>query len=435
MADIKRLGASADKVRLVVLVLVAGLVGSLFGPSLSGAIVAGSNPTPDEPLAFVPIVPCAVFDTRSSTDYLSSIPTGDTVTFVAAGTIPVSQINEGAGPSCTAPPAGVEAVEVNLIGVGPEGRGNLRIAESGQALNASVVNFSEAADAANSNSVPVKVGPTGELDVRVGGAAGVTVKIQAVIMGYYVSGTSVYESFDRTVVVGGSGNPEENGIALQNAVAAVNAQLPSLNDPWLIKLEPGFYETDSPIELLTGVSLQGSGRHASTIQTLLPIEGLVVVEHGELSDVSVVGLDSSATASKSVLVPLGGFAVLTNVYIEANRGDALHVDAGADVNAQGISAVTASSSQAALDSEGTVVAHSSSFQAISGGIGIQLDSTGWVTIHHSQVGSVGGDGLDSALGSIFVARQSAIVGSTNGSGFVDCLDTVTATAWLEDTCS
>ena len=378
-------------------------------------------------LTFNPVTPCAAFDTRNTTGGPATGPvTGGPHTYTVAGLCGV--------------PAGAAAVEINLVAPSPVGNGNIKVAANGATPGGGVVNYYTGET--NSNAVPVEVA-NNQIDIYINNGP---TDIRGVILGYYTQDLedritdlenllNGFTQAERTIVVPGSGTPTQNGTDLQNAVAAVNAQSPSLSDPWLIKLEPGTYETNTPVTLNSGVHLQGSGQEATTILTVSQVEGLVTITNSELSDLSVHNLNSSATISKSVLVPPGSVARLTNVNLEAGLGDALHVDAGAQATLHGVTATTSSSAQAALDAQGTVYAQASFFQATSTGTAIQIDNGGDVTLHHSRVVAIAGVSLDSQSGSNFVSRQSEIVGTTAENGAVDCLDTVTATKWLQDTCS
>jgi hypothetical protein len=136
-----------------------------------GASVAGTTP-----LSFVPITPCAVFDTRDAA--AGAVAHGEARSFQVTGSLPGTQ---GAG-ACTAPPVEAKAVAVNLVALSPTTGGNLKAAAAGVTPDGGVVNFSPGLT--NSNEVPVDVDDSGMIAVTPN--TGDPVNVRGVALGYYV---------------------------------------------------------------------------------------------------------------------------------------------------------------------------------------------------------------------------------------------------------
>jgi hypothetical protein len=70
-------------------------------------------------------------------------------------------------------------------------------------------------------------------------------------------------SLVRTVVVSPVGTPTQNGTALRTALAGISA---SATDPWLLKIEPGFYDLGSTaLAMKAFVDIEGSGELTTSI--------------------------------------------------------------------------------------------------------------------------------------------------------------------------
>lgn len=153
--------------------------------------------TPDS-LRFVPIEPCAVFDTRSADGALAGPHGGgDVLTFDVAsnGALPAGQGAE----ACTPPPAAAQAVELNLVAVQPPGSGNLQVSARGVVPDGGVVNFSPGIT--NSSSVPVGVDDQGRIDVGVGSASSRATHVRGVALGYYLDPADAGPSVDDLLFV------------------------------------------------------------------------------------------------------------------------------------------------------------------------------------------------------------------------------------------
>lgn len=127
---------------------------------------------------FVPVNPCAAFDTRSgqgSSGIFSGLRQGhQTMTYAISGQIDPAQ-----------------GVLLNLVAVGAVGNGNLQISAGGVTPSGGVLNFQSLIPAMNnSNAAPVELNGFGEIDVFVnGGPTGVgndLTHVRGVVLGYYI---------------------------------------------------------------------------------------------------------------------------------------------------------------------------------------------------------------------------------------------------------
>lgn len=72
-------------------------------------------------------------------------------------------------------------------------------------------------------------------------------------------------AYERTVVVSPVGTPLQNGAALLQALASITDN--SNTNPYLLKIEPGFYFLGStPLQMKTHVDIEGSGRLITSLQ-------------------------------------------------------------------------------------------------------------------------------------------------------------------------
>ncbi len=143
--------------------------------------------------AFVPVNPCAGFDTRSnqgSTGAFTGLRTGgETTTYQISGALNAAQGGLNGG-SCGVPPEAT-GVLLNLVAINPVGEGNLQVFASGTSPTGGVLNFAGLTPPMNNaNAVPVQLSAAGAIDVFVnGGAAGAgsdLTHVRGVVLGYYV---------------------------------------------------------------------------------------------------------------------------------------------------------------------------------------------------------------------------------------------------------
>ena len=155
-------------------------------------------------LDYVPVNPCAAFDSRVLNSDPDNAPTGafagkrlagsaaannftGTTTYNVTGSIPAAQ----GGASDCGVPDGVSAVLVNLVGIQPDALGNFRAFATGSTPTGGVLNFANLTPAMNnSNAVVVPVNASGDMDVFINAPSNVgnpTVHARGVILGYYTN--------------------------------------------------------------------------------------------------------------------------------------------------------------------------------------------------------------------------------------------------------
>lgn len=75
----------------------------------------------------------------------------------------------------------------------------------------------------------------------------------------------------RMVVIPPDATPTENGAALAAALASIAQAVPTANDPWLIRLEPGIYDVGTAtLDLPPFVGISGAGADYSVIRGAAP---------------------------------------------------------------------------------------------------------------------------------------------------------------------
>lgn len=150
-----------------------------------GYYVSAANPAA---LGFVPVTPCAVFDTRYGSAYGAHATGGTTLTAQITGSVPTSNTNESCAQSGVVP-SNATGVMVNAVAVDPRASGNLRVSASGASAGGGVVNFGRGTNGpgTNSNAIPVGLS-SGKIDVVVNAPNGVSAShVRLVVLGYYIN--------------------------------------------------------------------------------------------------------------------------------------------------------------------------------------------------------------------------------------------------------
>jgi hypothetical protein len=130
---------------------------------------------------FVPVTPCAVFDSRFGSDgWDGPVVGGEARVATVVGSVPASQ----GGGSCEAPPESAVGVVLNLVAASPVASGNLRLAAAGSVPAGGVLNF--VSGVSNSNAVPVEVDEAGQVVVEANAPGGPATDVRGVVLGYYV---------------------------------------------------------------------------------------------------------------------------------------------------------------------------------------------------------------------------------------------------------
>ncbi|WP_189398683.1 hypothetical protein [Arenicella chitinivorans] len=172
------------------------------------------------------------------------------------------------------------------------------------------------------------------------------------------------DTFDRTIVVGGSGTDSENGAALLAALDLVTTA--SASSPWLILVEPGVFNlAASELVLIPYVSLRGAGIDVTTISAAASSTGNRAIElqgNNLLSHLSIT--DSSTASSSGAVVTTGNRVRIENIKIVADDEDGIRVDSFSDeVVIQNVDVTAADRALSAQGGNVDVVARNSVFRS------------------------------------------------------------------------
>ncbi|HEX2909374.1 MAG TPA: hypothetical protein VH186_01105 [Chloroflexia bacterium] len=132
-------------------------------------------------------------------------------------------------------------------------------------------------------------------------------------------------SMSRTIIVSPNGTPTENGTALLTAMTTISNSNPSVDNPWLLKLEPGNYDLGAgSLTLLPYVDLEGSGDNNTVISSTIASPGtLQAASHSETRFVQII--NSGSTTGTGVYVPAGSTDVrFTHVTVISNSAIGNH---------------------------------------------------------------------------------------------------------------
>ncbi|HVM15040.1 MAG TPA: hypothetical protein VM287_12035, partial [Egibacteraceae bacterium] len=147
---------------VIIVALTATGAAAQSTPETDAVPVAAQEPLSSQGLEFVPVAPCAVFDTRFGSDgFAGKLEAEGSRAFTVAGAVPA--VAQG-GEDCPVPPAGTAAVALNLVATGAVAAGNLQVAAEGTAPRGGVVTY--VAGVSNSTALPVQVNASGALRVH-----------------------------------------------------------------------------------------------------------------------------------------------------------------------------------------------------------------------------------------------------------------------------
>lgn len=211
--------------------------------------------------------------------------------------------------------AQVQAVEINVVAVGPAAAGNLVLYPADLPVVRTMVNFTTGVTIADTGTVAVSQTPgVGDITIQASAATHVIVKV----VGYYSK--PVQTVYVHPV----PGDHAASGIALLNAMNGITNA--SATKRYVIKLEPGTYDLgSSKLVMKPDVDIEGSGQEASVIQG----GGFATTDDGviwgaasaELRHLQVKSTGtSSAQAAIPVYLPSGAATRLTNVTLVGSGG-------------------------------------------------------------------------------------------------------------------
>ncbi|RBP53778.1 right-handed parallel beta-helix repeat-containing protein [Arenicella xantha] len=155
-----------------------------------------------------------------------------------------------------------------------------------------------------------------------------TVLAQNKVVVIPMAGDSVVQeidTFDRTIIVGGSGSAAENGQAVLTALDQISS--PSTSNRWVIWLEPGQFDVGSAgIILPDYVSLRGSGMGVSIVYsagTASHHRAIDLAGNNTLSDLTIE--DSSSGSSSGAVVPSGDNVIIQNIQVLTDDEDGIRI--------------------------------------------------------------------------------------------------------------
>ncbi|HEX2909371.1 MAG TPA: hypothetical protein VH186_01090 [Chloroflexia bacterium] len=118
-------------------------------------------------------------------------------------------------------------------------------------------------------------------------------------------------SMSHTLVVSPTGTSTQNGAALLSAMITISNSNPSVDNPWLLKVEPGnYYLGKQSLTLKPYVDLEGSGEDTTSISSDMGGNGtLVMASNSEARFVSIV--TAGPIFSTAIVVPVN----ITNAHL------------------------------------------------------------------------------------------------------------------------
>ncbi len=255
-----------------------------------------------------------------------------------------------------------------------------------------------------------------------------TVYAQTKVVVVPMAGDTEYieiDTFDRTVVVGGSGTDAENGAALLAALDLVASATAS--SPWLILVEPGAFDLgSSELALIEYVSLRGSGIDVTTISASASTTGHRTIElqgNNQLSHLTV--LDSSTGSSSGAVVTVGNKVRIEDIKIIADDEDGIRVDNFSDdVLIQNVDVTAADRALSAQSGNLDVIARNNLFRSTGDNV-LNVGSSSSVQVFHSDLSSIAptkqiinllGGVLEVGFSKLSSASTSTISTPTAGSG-------------------
>ncbi|MDW3213815.1 MAG: hypothetical protein R8G01_07465 [Ilumatobacteraceae bacterium] len=452
----------------------------------AGGIGLVSATTPADAVAFVPITPCRVADTRPEFNTgPRDTPLGpDSIHTIAA---------HGDNGDCVGIPATATGLSLNVTALGATSPTFLTVwAEDATQPTASSLN-PVPGQPPTPNAVTTGISAAGEFNIY--NLAG-TVDVIVDINGYYTdhghddryyTKAQIDEQitgFTRTVVVNASDDRAANGAALVAAVAEVNAQHPSAAGPWAIFLEPGDFELTTALYIPDFVAVTGSGIGATRITSPAGDPGdpvLLDFGVGELRDLTVSGTDQFTLARSNdelrvenvrfisdggqpVLLRLTGgtHSIVDSEFIISASTNAVAVsptNAAVTIRGTTMNALSGTSVELVYMDGGTVEIENSRLEGFAIGIfscctnaggsvhvrnsSIDVTRTSMAantvaltaTVENSTIATAATSVFSSSsVGTSFTSRNSVLRGGTVTAPTESCYGTTTAASFLTNTC-
>lgn len=254
--------------------------------------------------AFVPIAPCRLLDTRAGESNVGprSTPIGADETFTTPA--------RGENGRCNIP-ASATGLSMNIVAIGPTAASFLAVFPGGtDRPTASSLNW-QAGQAPTPNGVTAKLGDDGSIAFY--NLQG-TVDIAVDVVGFYEPTAGVNATLGaNTVLVAKSGG---DFTSLSAALAAVTG---TAGAPFLIRVGPGVFDETNPIALEPHVTIEGSGRSATTLRSGSvngTLTGSGDLTGLELRNLAVVNTNPTTSTAVS-LVTTSGTARMVDVAVSS----------------------------------------------------------------------------------------------------------------------
>lgn len=187
-------------------------------------------------------------------------------------------------------------------------------------------------------------------------------------------GSAFARAYERTVVVGPVGTPEQNGAALKNALAGITNA--SESNPYLLKIEPGVYDVgsqDTPLAMKPWVDIEGSGEGVTTLTA-----------SGDSNTGAVVGADNAELRFLTV-ESVGDFFSIAVYNPSASSLRLTNVTAAATAPASGGSY--------AVENSGTLTLTQVTATGSGGGVNFGVFNSGSLTMTQTTIRAMGNDSL------------------------------------------
>ncbi|HEX2909373.1 MAG TPA: hypothetical protein VH186_01100 [Chloroflexia bacterium] len=215
-------------------------------------------------------------------------------------------------------------------------------------------------------------------------------------------------SMSHTIVVSPNGTPAQNGTALFTAMTTISNSTPSVDNPWLLKLEPGNYDLGMrALSLKPFVDLEGSGEGTTVISSTA---GGVAVITASNSEIRFVKITNTTSLNNPVAIYVPDNA--TNVRLT-------HVTASATDNGSNNSySLIVNAGDVVVVDSSTISAYGSPGNSASYGL---FMNGGSVTVKNSTV-SASGNNVTTALynhvsGGTVLVQNSTLTGTGGVSSY------------------
>ncbi len=285
------------------------LATGLFVPAIGSAQVLKN-------LLYNTVAPCVVADTRAAG---GAIAAGATRTWSVVGSGSFAA-QGGSASGCGVPgfsgtTAQVQAVELNVIAIGPSGAGDLLAYAADSPTTVSFLNYVSGETVANTGAVTVaQTSGVGDIKVK---AEVASTHVLVSVVGYYMKAPQ------EVLVHPVPGDAVASGTALVNALAGITDAAAAKH--YVLKVEAGTYDLGSgTLAMKQYVDVAGSGQLATIIKGTGSSSGLSAATisgaaNAELSNLQVQAAVTAGSNNAIGVVLLGVATTLRDVTVAASN--------------------------------------------------------------------------------------------------------------------